>query len=235
MPALPLPALALTVTSAVALLCASTPASAATAKASWQMDEAPGAAVMHDSSGNGLDGTIGSHVRVGVLNAGHKGYRFPFVTNNPSEPADPQHLVSVPDNPALNPGLGAYTITLTTRFGPGGDHRNLVEKGQSGFPGGFFKVETAAGNINCLFRGDAGSPQVRSGKLDDNRWHTLVCSRTATGLTLTVDGKVVDTNTRPSGNIANTAPLTIGGKPKCSQATVQCDYFAGYIDKVIIS
>lgn len=227
-------ALAVALAGAATVLAAATPASAATLRASWQLNEAPGATVMHDSSGHGLNGTIGSHVKTGVVSGGHKGYRFPFVSNDAAAPADPQHLATVPDNDALDPGTGSYTVTVTFRFGSGADHRNLVQKGQSGTPGGFYKIETGSGNINCLFRGDAGSPQVQSGRLDDNRWHTVVCSRTASGLTLTVDGKLVATNTRPSGTINNAAPVSIGGKNDCAQATVQCDYFAGYVDRVTI-
>src|SRR5690349_10000443 len=42
----------------------------------WAMDEPAGSTRMSDSSGNGLDGQIGSEVGTGAYLAGSLGYRF---------------------------------------------------------------------------------------------------------------------------------------------------------------
>jgi hypothetical protein len=51
---------------------------------------------------------------------------------------------------------------------------------------------------------------------------------------MTVDGSVVARLTGPTGSIANTWPLSIGGKYECDQINVTCDYFVGDIDWVRI-
>jgi hypothetical protein len=60
------------------------------------------------------------------------------------------------------------------------------------------------------------------------------CARTSTGVTLTIDGKVVDTASGSSGNITNTRPISIAGKLNCDQVQTTCDYFTGDIDYITI-
>lgn len=76
---------------------------------------------------------------------------------------------------------------------------------------------------------------VTSDVISDGTWHTVVCTRTSTGLTLTVDGKMVDTATGSTGTISNPNPVTIGGKLNCDQVKTTCDYFTGSIDYVKIA
>ena len=49
----------------VGVLLLASPVNAATPVANWQMNEAPGATIMVDSSGNGLNGAIGPTCRQG--------------------------------------------------------------------------------------------------------------------------------------------------------------------------
>jgi hypothetical protein len=174
----------------------------------WQMNEAAGARTMVDSSGNGINGTIGDDVLAGTaLSGGGTGYRFPFVQPN-QPPANPEHLVRVAHRAALNPGTGAYAVEVRMRttqsFG------NLIQKGQAGTAGGYFKLQQPNGKISCLFRGSAGSSTASSGSVRVN------------------DGR----NTNPTGSIANNKPLAIGGKLNCDQVNTTCDYFVGDIDYV---
>ena len=60
------------------------------------------------------------------------------------------------------------------------------------------------------------------------------CARTSTGLTLTIDGKVVATASGSSGNITNNRPISIAGKLNCDQINTTCDYFTGDIDYITI-
>ncbi len=211
------------------------PAAAAGPRASWQMNEAAGATVMVDSSGHGLDGTIGAQVQTHVSSAGRTGYFFSHTTNGKADPADPQRLVTVPNNALLNPGSGDYSVTITTRFSPSANYRNLMQKGQTGTPGGFFKLEVDRGGVTCLFRGSSGSGAVGTGMINDSAWHTLTCARTAGAVTMTVDGRQTARRSVVTGTISNSMPLAIGGKPACASATVECDYFAGYVDSVVIN
>jgi hypothetical protein len=227
----------LTVSVALAgVLAAASPANAAIDQpvAVWQMNEPAGSRTMVDSSGNGIYGTIGAHVLVGTaLSGGGTGYRFPYLQPN-TPPADPEHVVRVPNNAKLNPGTGNFAVEFrmrTTRsFG------NLMQKGQAGSAGGYWKFQQPSGKISCLFRGSAGSSTASSGlvRVNDGAWHTVRCERTSASVTMRVDGVVTGRNFNPTGSIANTRPLSIAGKLNCDQITITCDYFVGDIDYVKI-
>jgi Bacterial Ig-like domain/Laminin G domain len=224
---------------AVALGCVGVqPLAAAAAEggfdARWEMNELPGATTMSDSSGNGVDGTVGSAVRTGYQFDGATGYQW--TKTNPNEaPAKPERLVQV-DSDRLNPGYRDFSITL--RFRTTHSAGNLLQKGQSTNKGGYFKFQNVRGQITCLVRGydEQGnmlSKAVNTGvtPLDDGKWHTLTCARTADRVTLRVDGSSkVRTALGPTGSISNDVPLTLAGKPNCDQVTVTCDYFSGEMD-----
>jgi Laminin G domain len=212
------------------VLALAVPANAAvdTPVATWEMNEAAGSRTMRDSSGNGLDGVIGTDVGVGT-----GVYQFSNVRPN-QPPANPERIVQVPHDNRLNPGTGDFAVEVrlrTTRpFG------NVVQKGQAGARGGYFKFQSPSGKISCLFRGSAGSSTASSGtaRVNDGQWHTVRCERTATSVVMTVDGTVTGRNRNATGTIANTRPLTIAGKLNCDQVDITCDYFAGEIDYVRI-
>jgi Concanavalin A-like lectin/glucanases superfamily len=209
---------------------------AGTTLADWQMNEGAGATVMVDSSGH-VNGAIGSAVVTGVKVQGATAYRWPF-TSPTKPPAKPERLIQVKSS-TLNPGSGNYTVILryrtTKHFG------NIIQKGQAGAKGGYFKLENPHGQLKCTFRGtnSAGKFQRKAVEsptvLSDGSWHVAQCARTAKALTLTIDGKVVATAKGSSGNISNPNPLTIGGKLNCDQVKTTCDYFTGDIDYVKIT
>lgn len=210
------------------------PASAATL-ADWEMNEAPGAHTMVDSSGH-VNGTIGSAVQTGVRVQGATAYRWVF-TSPTAPPPKPERLVQASSS-TLNPGSGTYSVTLryrtTKHFG------NIVQKGQAGAKGGYFKLENPNGRLNCVFRGVSSSGSflrkaVESGVISDGSWHTVVCTRTPTGLTLKVDGRQVAAAKGSTGKISNPNPITIGGKLNCDQVNTTCDYFTGDIDYIKIA
>jgi hypothetical protein len=210
------------------------PASAATL-ADWEMNEAPGAHVMTDSSGH-VNGTIGSAVQTGVSVMGATGYQWNF-TSPTAPPPKPERLVQA-NSATLNPGAGTYTVTMryrtTKHFG------NIVQKGQAGSAGGYFKLENPNGRLNCVFRGVSSSgaflrKAVESGVISNGAWHLVVCTRTSSGLTLTVDGSVVATARGSTGTISNSRPITIGGKLNCDQVKTTCDYFTGNVDYIKIA
>jgi len=218
----------------VAVVAFAAPAAAATL-ANWQMNEGPNASVMVDSSGH-VNGTIGSAVVTGFTFNGATGYHWPF-TSPTAPPAKPERIVQA-NSSTLNPGSGNYTVEIryrtTKHFG------NIVQKGQAGSSGGYFKLENPNGQLTCVFRGTNSSgnflrKQVVSGVLSDGQWHVVRCSRTSTGLTLNVDGKVVATAKGSTGNISNNRPISIAGKLNCDQIHTTCDYFTGDIDYITIS
>jgi hypothetical protein len=205
--------------------------------ANWQMNESSSATVMTDSSGHGINGTIGSAVVRGKTEGGVTFYQWGYVRPN-DPPPKPERLVQV-NNSQLNPGTRDYAITV--RFRTTRNFGNMIQKGQSHTSGGYFKWQIPSGKLSCLFRGRTSSGAtvqggVNSGSklLNDGVWHTVRCERTASQVRMTVDGVVTGTKSGPTGSISNTVPLTIGGKLQCDQVEVSCDYFQGDIDYVKI-
>lgn len=212
------------------------PPSGMSVVANWEMNEAPGVAVASDSGPNGLGAAVGSVIRTGQVEGASTFYRYPYGPPN-TTPADTPRLV-VADSAALNPGTRDFSVSFTYRttrnFG------NIIQKGQHGAKGGYFKIEQPKGHLTCLFRGVLPNGQlngvlVNSGVLlDDGNWHSITCTRTANEVTMTIDGTLTRHTTGQSGNISNTVPLTIGGKTNCDQVAVTCDFFTGDIDRVEI-
>jgi hypothetical protein len=218
-----------------ALLCGTAGVARAAAGnpvAIWAMDEAPGSRTMHDSSGHGLDGRIGNEVGVGTSYAGELGYRFARLDPD-TPPTHPKHLVVVPNSRWLDPGDGDFAVTMrlrtTYQFG------NIIQKGQATVPGGSWKLQIPNGLVQCWFRGAAGSVLVTAPrKINDGNWHVVRCERTDDGVSLAIDGRTVAGKYGATGWIANSWPLSIGGKTECDQRTVGCDYYAGDLDYVAI-
>lgn len=221
---------AVVMTASLALIGTAAGADAAAGRtvAYWAMNESPGARTMKDGSGNGRTGTIGREVRTGTRVDGATGYRFDRLEPD-TPPTHPQHLVTVPDSSALDPGDRDYAVTVRLRTT--GKFGNIVQKGQATTSGGNVKVQIPNGIVQCLYRGSVTTLLVSSKRrLNDGRWHTVRCERTAAGVTMTVDGAVEARKSGRTGRIANSWPVSIGGKTKCDQVKVGCDYYVGDLD-----
>jgi PKD repeat protein len=120
------------------------------------------------------------------------------------------------------------------RFKTSKGYGNLLQKGQATTAGGQIKVENPNGYTQCVFVGSNGSyVSVASPRqLNDGVWHVFKCVRTATQVQVWVDGVQVAAKSRATGSINNTWPFVIGGKSKCDQVKVTCDYYTGSIDWV---
>ncbi len=201
-------------------------AAASTTVGLWNFNEAAGATVAVDSSGFGQSGAVGSLVTTGVSGA----YRFNTGYTLPQD----QRLVKVASSTRLDPGAGNYAVTV--RFKTTRAASNVVQKGQSGTPGGYWKFEIHNGLATCHFRGGDGSQRavLSTSRVDNGAWHVVRCDRSSTAVWITVDGVKQKTLTGPTGTIANTWPLSIGGKSSCNQTTIGCDFYAGDIDYVRI-
>lgn len=215
-------------------------AASAQVVADWGMNEGTQATRMIDDSGNGFTGDIGSLVVTGRVRAG-SGYAYDF--RGPRGGYRPEQLVTVPDDSRLDPGTEPYAVTL--RFRTNASDPNIVQKGQSGQRGGYWKFVLKRGWPRCHFRDEnhntkaigfvKGSPAY---KVDDGQWHTVRCERLANGVRVTLnygEPNAVSRFIRGSiGRIDNRRPLSIGGKLDCARADVGCDYFVGQIDWIRI-
>lgn len=198
----------------------------------YEMNEATGSNVMNDSGPNNIDGEMGNQLTSATF-GGATGYRYPFSQPNKTPPTH-ERLAVVPHDNALNPGAADYAIEFryrTTRsFG------NMVQKGQNGTSGGYFKFEQPSGYMTCMFKGGNGQQRAVKSPVatNDGQWHTIRCERTSWGVKLWVDGRLVKQLRGPTGTISNNKPLSIGGKYNCNQTSITCDYFEGDIDYVKI-
>ena len=206
-------------TTLVALASATVPASAATV-ALWHMNE-PSGRRMIDASGNGNRGTLSHVARVSPgFNGKGKAYRF----NGRSS------RVIVRNDPSLNPGPRNIRIAVHVKFGmkPSASiaDYDLVRK-QSG--GGTYKVEIRrSGQAFCKFRGTSGNVAITAGpNLADDRWHTIVCRKAGSTVTLTVDGHPFR-ETGAIGSISNNKVLVLGAKE------TPADWYKGIMDEVRI-
>ncbi|MFC4787292.1 hypothetical protein ACT8ZV_22640 [Nocardioides sp. MAHUQ-72] len=231
-------ALSLAVGAITLVLAAPAVASADTVVA-YEMEEGPSTAtdgdILHDSGTNGLNGHIGNLIQRRVP-TGSGDYGFTF--QGPVDVPNDERLATVPDNPALDPGTLPYKVTVRFRTTRGKDP-NIVQKGQSGQTGGFWKVVLHNGWPRCHFRDGNGNTKAIGFvngfpdyvKAGDGLWHTFICERTADGVRATIDPGEPEGATNfirgTIGRIDNSRPLSIGGKVDCDSVTVGCDYFTG--------
>jgi PKD repeat protein len=206
-------------------------AAATTLVSHYALNEPDGATVMIDSGPHAVHGTIGSDIDTNFRYDGATAYRFPWRLPS-QQPAVPQRLATVPSSNYHQPGNEDFAIEFryqsTQNFG------NVLQKGQNATRGGYWKFEQPNGYMTCLFK-DANRVQraVKSPiKTNDGAWHTIRCELSDWGIRLFEDGVQVVARRTSLGSIANSWPLSIGGKSDCDQIKVTCDYFVGYIDDV---
>jgi hypothetical protein len=131
--------------------------------------------------------------------------------------------VTVPDSDSLSPGSAdfSFTVQLTTTLPAPGTDYDVLRKGLASTVGGEYKIEVL--NVNgvakamCLVK-DAAKHVARiqwspRGGIADGRTHTITCSKTSTGVTLTLDGSSHSkVNSAGIGTVANSGSLFIGMK-----------------------
>jgi hypothetical protein len=221
------PAAVLATTTVVGVAATVGTAAASTGALDLGLNEAAGAKTAVDGSGHHHNGRIGSRVRMG---GGHA--TFPVEPKGADLDTSP--LIVVPDakDGSLDPGSGAFTIVLRYRTTHG--YGNVLQKGQATSSGGQVKLQQPGSRLTCMFKTSAGTATAGSGSvtMDNGAWHTVRCVRTATSVTMYVDGKQTGKSAHRTGKLDNTMAWTIGGKPNCNGDRVDCDYFAGDIDYV---
>ncbi|MEQ6902674.1 PKD domain-containing protein [Nocardioides sp. YIM 152588] len=200
----------------------------------WEMDEEAGSTLMHDSGPNGLNAPIDpTGVDSGFTFDGATGYHWE--RRPPAQPpVEPERVIQVPDNAAIEPGDGPFTIEM--RYRTAENFGNITQKGQANTTGGQWKIQAPQGIPSCLFKGS--NDRVATGAktaLNDERWHNLTCVLTDEGVTMYVDGEFRNRKRGFTGTIDNSFPMTIGGKIDCDQDRVTCDYFSGDIDFIKIT
>jgi len=197
----------------------------------WRLNEGRHTAVAIDSSKYHHKGKVGRKIRTGVRFHHGSGYHWPRVAASASDQR--KHIIRVRNARNLDPRRGAFAVSL--RFRSHNENGNLIQKGQSGMTGGYWKLDFNHGVLACMFRDSSGHQNTATSlrPINNGKWHTITCKRTAHHVTMFVNGKPRDTHRKRTGSINNSAPLSIGGKRFCG-GSVECDYWWGDLDWVKI-
>jgi hypothetical protein len=197
------------------------PARAApTVVALWHMDETSGSSAV-DASGLGNNGT---NTSVAYVGPGFDGTGGAYAFSSTS-------MVVTAGTPSLNPGTADITLTahVETSVLPGsvGDY-DIIRKKQGGQ---IYKMEIlGTGRAYCQFKGTVANGVVRGGpNIVDGRWHAIVCAKTASGISLRVDGQAVASKAIVVGSISNSIGVYLGRKPDGTDA------YTGLMDEVSIA
>lgn len=182
---------------------------------SWQMSESGGTRV--NDTRNDNDGSFSSDdgltLAGGLLTARGRGN------------------VTIPHRASLNPGSRDFSFGARFRITGGYLKPNIMQKGQIGHPGGYFKLESDGDAAVCFVEGSQRTVFVglrpASGDIADGQFHSVHCRKTAAGLTINVDGR--ETRVLTSiGHVSNDRRMTIAGKQPCGDYT-GCDRLTGQV------
>jgi hypothetical protein len=185
-------------------------AQASTARAHWGFNE-PGSPpqTLVDDSGTTPPNNGTPH---GGITGTGAGYVF-----------DGTGKVVVPNAPTLNPGsVGfSFSVTLTTPLPARNTDFDVIRKGLASKSAGDYKLEilnvSGQARAFCVVRdsaGHAGRIRSDSGNLADGQQHRVTCSKTSTGVSVTVDDRSPITRTVSGGigSVSNGDALSIGAK-----------------------
>ena len=180
-----------------------------------------------DMSGDGNNGTLHNVTATGSLYSfGSKAY------------------ISVPASASLNPGTADFSYAVTMEL-PAGytfiHDLSLVRRGAAKIGGAYYKMElmfdktTGTVHLECAMRDQNGNHafvSTAATTIGDGTWHTLMCTKTATSVTLTKDG-VTHTKAANLGDMSTTQSLNIGAEQVNS--TTFWEYFPGEMENITIT
>ena len=173
-----------------------------------------------------------------VRQAGGLAVAYPQRCRLPQELTCPRAILEGTRDDRLNPGTRpmAYGASVLMTHADLADGANVFQKGYSVGGKSQFKlqVDHRLGHPSCVIAGQGRRIYRAEPALDvaDGRWHNVTCARSATSLTITVDGVPRATvPVPPKVSIANSEPLRVGGKG----ANKGNDQYAGMIDNVFLT
>ena len=176
----------------------------------WRLDEGTGTTAK-DSSGNGLNGTLGSSPSAPIWTSGRFGKALSFDGSN--------DYVNIADN-------NVFSVTTTQQLTIAGWFKKnklgvwgypiSKRRGASSYE---WDIRTYTDNrIGCVLLTTAGANYLSTGSSSPvytatGQWHHIACTinNSPPKMILYIDGVAVDTKTTTSGSLVNgTAPVRIG-------------------------
>ncbi|HWG99470.1 MAG TPA: LamG-like jellyroll fold domain-containing protein [Pilimelia sp.] len=150
----------------------------------------------------------------------------------------PRVVLEGGDDADLDPGTRAFRYGAWVRATAAqtGHNANIMQKGVATAESQWkLQIGGRKGKAHCVLVG-RGSRQAYIAKssvtVNDGAWHSLVCSRTATALTVYVDGVARGTVAVPPNlTVANDLPLRVGGQNLSNRT----DQFGGALDDVFVA
>ena len=146
----------------------------------------------------------------------------------------PRALLEGADDPDLDPGTRGFTWAASVSLAKTqlAGSANVMQKGVAKQSQWKLQIGQTNGKAQCAVAG-AGTPKVylvrSSIGIADSKWHKVVCQRSGTALTVSIDGTVRGTTAIPAAlSLANDKPLRIGGP----NLKTKKDMFHGSIDDV---
>jgi hypothetical protein len=148
--------------------------------------------------------------------------------------------ITVPYNGNLSPGSANVTATVqistTVRPGTGDFDFDLMRSAPTG---SMYKIElfprSGRSQAQCIFIGSANRTTLPGGpSLNDGAWHTITCRKTASKVTLSVDGVQVASRTVTIGSIRHRSGsvFALGYKPGSSGGA---DFYNGAMKGVSVA
>ncbi len=146
-------------------------------------------------------------------------------------------ILEAPSSPDLNPGVRAFrwaaTVRLTAQQMKG--KANIMQKGLSGADSVWkMQLTGKTGRAQCVMTGKGATESFSATSarpIADGEWHKVVCERSGTSLSISVDGVPGTRATIPATlAVENAMPLRIGG-PNFGTSS---DMFHGQLDDVYI-
>ncbi|GAA3955414.1 LamG-like jellyroll fold domain-containing protein [Actinoplanes auranticolor] len=188
-----------------------------------------------DESGHGhtLRLITGNGGTVSIVRHG-QGHALRFPAKCTGQKRCPHAALQSSSAARLNPGTrpisyGAKVLLSRSQTSKG---QNVVQKGYSATSSQYkLQVDGAAGRASCVLVGSRPGIKLVTSTVSvaDGTWHAVECRRTATALTVLVDGAVRGNRAIAAGlSVANDRPLSIGGKGAYSDN----DQFQGTLDDV---
>jgi hypothetical protein len=194
-----------------------------------------------DTSGYGRHGVVRAAYGGTLLPVsgflGTRSARFPSPC---SASSCPNVMIEVADSAWLDPGYASFQFGTRLRMSSAqtSSGSNVLQKGLSGNSGGQWKlqVDGKAGKPSCVVSGYRSGSYARvtvvsSVSVSDDRWHSVICQRSSTGVAIYVDWVLRGYARMAPVSLSSTAPVTIGAKYVTVHAN---DQYHGQLDDVFM-